>query len=48
MIDNAWTQRLMRGRGLVSRLSTRKCRGCDDPSPHDAHLTRFGRRRFTR
>lgn len=37
---------LMRGRGLQSRLSTRKCRGCDDPSFHNAHLTRYGQRRI--
>ena len=33
---------------LLSKLSTRKCRGCDDPSFHTAHLTRLGRWRYIR
>jgi hypothetical protein len=28
------------------RLYVRPCRGCDESSPHDSHLTRLGRRRF--
>jgi hypothetical protein len=32
---------------LLRRLSTRRCRGCSDPSYHDAHLTLIGRWRFT-
>lgn len=35
----AW---LLRGRGIQSRLMTRKCRGCDNTSFHTAHLTRYG------
>lgn len=48
MIDNRLTQRLIRGRSLRSRLSTRRCRGCADPSFHDAHLTRYGLWRLER
>lgn len=32
---------------FLAKLSTRKCRGCADPSLHTAHLTWIGRRRFT-
>lgn len=28
-------------------IITKTCRGCNDPSPHDAHLTRFGWWRIT-
>ena len=31
---------------LLTKFSTRKCRGCDDPSPHDSHLTWIDRLRF--
>ncbi len=31
---------------LLTRLSTRRCRGCDDPSFHTAHLTRLGQWRY--
>lgn len=41
-IDNRFTQWLMRGRGIRSRLMTRRCRGCDLIEPHSAHLTRYG------
>jgi hypothetical protein len=32
---------------LLAKLSTRECKGCDDPSFHTAHLTWLGRKRFT-
>ena len=32
---------------ILTRLSTRRCHGCDDPSFHTAHLTAIGRRRYT-
>lgn len=41
-MDNRFTRWLLRGRGVASRLSTRRCRGCDDESFHTAHLTRLG------
>lgn len=28
-------------------LSTRRCRGCADLSPHTGHLTALGRKRYT-
>lgn len=28
---------------LRQRLYVRRCTGCADPSPHDAHLTALGR-----
>lgn len=31
---------------LLVKLSTRKCRGCDNTSPHTHHLTWIGRRRY--
>jgi hypothetical protein len=31
---------------LLIKLSTRKCRGCDDASPHSHHLTRLGQWRY--
>ena len=27
---------------LLIKLSTRKCRGCSDPSFHTAHMTKLG------
>lgn len=33
---------------VLSALSTRKCRGCDDSTFHTAHLTALGRRRYTK
>lgn len=32
---------------LFIKLLTRKCRGCQDPSPHSHHLTWIGRKRYT-
>jgi hypothetical protein len=32
---------------LRQRLWTRRCKGCDDLSPHTHHLTFMGKRRFT-
>lgn len=32
---------------LLIALSTRRCRGCSDPSFHTHHLTWIGRRRYT-
>lgn len=32
---------------LLIKLSTRRCRGCDEPSVHTAHLTWLGRHRYT-
>lgn len=34
-------------RPLLVALSTRRCRGCADLSPHTAHLTALGRLRYT-
>lgn len=28
---------------LLTKLSSRKCRGCKDPSPHSHHLTWIGK-----
>ena len=33
---------------MIARLWTRKCRGCEDTSAHDSHLTWFGRWYFNR
>ncbi|AYR01550.1 hypothetical protein PP639_gp050 [Arthrobacter phage Seahorse] len=33
-------------RQLLIKLYTRKCRGCDDPGFHTAHLTALGRWRY--
>lgn len=33
-------------RRLLTKLSTRKCRGCQDPAPHSHHLTWIGRKRY--
>jgi hypothetical protein len=32
----------------LSRFWKRRCHGCADASPHDSHLTRFGRWYFGR
>lgn len=32
---------------LLTKLSTRKCRGCSDNSVHTHHLTMLGKWRFT-
>lgn len=32
---------------ILIALSTRRCRGCADPSFHTAHLTAWGRKRYT-
>ena len=32
---------------FLGRMSTRRCTGCGDMSFHTAHLTVFGRRRYT-
>ena len=32
---------------ILIALSTRRCRGCDDGSFHTAHLTAWGRKRYT-
>jgi hypothetical protein len=31
---------------LLIRMYTRRCKGCEDPSPHTAHLTPLGRWRY--
>lgn len=32
---------------ILNALTTRRCRGCSDPSFHTAHLTGLGRKRYT-
>ena len=32
---------------ILIALSTRRCHGCDDTSFHTAHLTTWGRKRYT-
>lgn len=32
---------------ILNALTTRRCRGCSDPSPHSHHLTALGRKRYT-
>lgn len=32
---------------ILTALSTRRCHGCADASPHSHHLTWLGRRRYT-
>lgn len=35
-------------RRLWLALHVRRCRGCDEPDPHDHHLTALGRWRYLR